>query len=148
MKNSKSNKFDKKILVRTHYNFDKNDSVNKESFNGISETVPNQAMTVREIKDRYIRGMSVRQYKPVWYDDKINEFEGMFDNMDALERIDLIRDLKKDIESKQKGIADRQKKIVESQKKKAAAEKSKRVEEQREKVIEDRKSDKIVESKS
>lgn len=64
---------------------------NNGEYNGHpSLTVPDQAMPIKEILQRYVRGQEVKQFTPVYDDDIAPGYEGM----DEIERLNLARDMK------------------------------------------------------
>lgn len=114
--------------IRTQYNYNPLTDIKKEVNNLPSQTVPDQSMTVRQLIDRYSRGLNINQlqFKPVWYDeDKINEFEGTFDHLTKQERIDTLNAVRAEIKAKQEGITTYLAEQKEAKKKARAIEKAK-----------------------
>lgn len=133
---AKTKKIDKRVPpeFQNHYNYNPSAEGHTEKFTKPSETVPDQTMGIREILDRFTRGQKVQTLKPVWYDENnISEFEGHFDKMDRLERIDYLKEVKQSIKAQQDGIAEKLTKLKQDKLKKAAAEKAERKVEQVEK---------------
>lgn len=59
-----------------------------------SLTIPDQALPIKEILARYVRGQDVVQFTPVYDEDLVPGIEGMTE----IERTDLARQMKDDIQ--------------------------------------------------
>ena len=62
--------------LRTSQNFELSPE-DIESPTGISQTVPDQSMTVNELLDRHQRGLPIKAYDPVYYDDDVPNIHAM-----------------------------------------------------------------------
>lgn len=96
----------KKIKKGEYYDLSKEPSL----------TVPDQAMTVQEILERYTRGGEVRVLKPQYLEDESTDVGAMvpdLSKMDKLDKIDMAREVGEYIGDIQKAVKKRK-----SQKKK------------------------------
>ncbi len=78
---------EKKFKINSWSNYDHTEQqyeVNKQK----SLTIPDQAMSIKEILNRYARGLDVEGFKPIYDDDDITLDDTMPDprNMDLAER--------------------------------------------------------------
>lgn len=69
-----------------------------ETFEGESQTVPDQTMGLRELITRFTRGQDVRMYEPVYNGE---EYLPDIERMDPMERMDFAREIGQDIEAVQ-----------------------------------------------
>lgn len=81
--------------------------------NGISETVPDQAMSVRTIMDRFSRGMPIGQQKTEIWDPHEDEFPDL-DKMDLAERQEAIERLKDEAKHTDSKVAAHKKQVKEA----------------------------------
>lgn len=80
----------KKIVV---YNSLYPSCIDYESCEGVTQTIPDQSLTVRQILDRFTRGLGVPGGKlPMFYGEDVEYPD--FDRMDISERHDWVRDSK------------------------------------------------------
>ena len=99
-----------------------------EPNNGVSQTVPDQTMSIKEIMQRHSRGLAIDQKIPLYHDDEQLATESGRDisTMDISEVHNEMQEINQRLEEKEK-----QKK--ENQKKKQQEESAKREQEQRDK---------------
>lgn len=70
-------------VIRTHYN-SKFFSKNYEDNNKPSKTQPHQSLTIREILDRYAKGMPLDVERKIYFDENENSFD-----YDSYKRLDI-----------------------------------------------------------
>ena len=97
--------------VRNQFNYNPNDSGNKEHFKKPSLTVPDMSMTITELVTRYTRGQNIKVLSPSWYEseDKIPEFDGHIDKLDKFEKMDLAKKTAEEIKTTTESIKKRRK---------------------------------------
>ena len=94
--------------------FNKGKKIKKgESFDLESEpslTIPDQALTIQEILERYTRGGEVRVLKPQYLEDAQTDVGSMvpdMSKMDKLDKIDMAREVGEYIDTVQKAVKKR-----------------------------------------
>jgi trans-2-enoyl-CoA reductase len=74
-----------------------------------SETVPDMAMPLKELIDRYSRGQPVELYQPLYDDDLPEEFAGLdLAKMTKLDILELRNDIRNNIRTLQDAIQEQQ----------------------------------------
>lgn len=78
--------------------------INYEEYKGevntqISQTIPDQAMSIKEILERYARGLPIEQFKPHYDDDDVTEDDYLPDprTLDLAERQELAEQFKQEM---------------------------------------------------
>lgn len=91
--------------VRTPYNRPSSGSIGKK-FNGLSLTVPGQAMSVQTLLERHSKGLplSVHQHTPFWDEDGVETMGISLKNLDLSELQQLRESNKLDIKEYQRII--------------------------------------------
>lgn len=85
----------KEVLINTYYVRKK---PNGETNFGPSETVPDQAMSVREILSRFAKGQDIGgSRQPAYSEEDFTELEGL----DKFQKMDLAKDIRQDIQRMQ-----------------------------------------------
>lgn len=77
-----------------------------------SMTVPDQSLTMRQILDRYARGLPLDVKVPIWTDD--DELNPLPDirTLDLSERDDMLRSARAELDEVKRKIADKRKKAI------------------------------------
>lgn len=71
---------------------------------GVSMTIPDQTLSLRELVARHTRGQSVPQHIGVFDDDNDNLMPEL-DKMDTLQKVDYLQSLKQSIQQTQQDLA-------------------------------------------
>lgn len=87
------------------FNYDS--TVGREPGGGVSLTIPDQTMSLRELVTRFARGQEVPIFEPI-YNDLEEDFPDV-SRMDTLERLDLARNIKQAVAVERENIVAKRK---------------------------------------
>lgn len=94
------------MWIKTYFN---NVPTKGKKFTMPSMTVPEQSLTIRQILDRYARGIPLESKQPIWDDNAdIDDFMPDPRTLDLAEREEFAQSAKAELEEVKKRIAEKQ----------------------------------------
>ena len=101
---------------KTHYNAYRNPEVRFEKNSGISQTIPDQSLSVSELIYRYSHGLELGGAKTPLYDsDSEINFPADWDKLDLSEKHAFMREKAEEYEALSKNYQEKQSKIAQEQ---------------------------------